>query len=458
MVLVMQTNRDLIAQSMRVQVAGKQPKTHIPVGIGGFFLISVMSPIGWLPWAFAALVYWDAEKRLAKNGDAIKKSYGYSQLPDGRMVSNAHVLEKRLGKKEREMVGDILSVYTPELPVGQKKPQPLPSTKSQQLPREGTKPTGARPAAETKGEAISDNPTPTPAPSGSTKTPENGSIVDEGWFPQDLPTGFVEYLASQIHILVAATTGSGKTWLLRNLATYVSNQGHHLVIADPKGTQWGELSPAVLRMKSGSDYTALLKDLHRELEIRIELLQQGKPVGPHLWAIFDEWMLFKGKASALDPAGRAALQQRLLDIIAAGRELNMHLIMVNQSHILGDLSLSGGKNTFSSGLRDNLCTLGLGCKTTKDNAGNPMQGNSKSIDNMLRDQYLVSDANDRNDAAAYHAGLRRGNANRTFCLYASQLFIGQTPDLTIPKLERIRPFPNVKVTEPNLYGDEWGNG
>jgi hypothetical protein len=194
-------------------------------------------------------------------------------------------------------------------------------------------------------------------------------------------------------------------------------------------------------MRSGSDYSALLKDLHRELESRIELLQQGKPVGQHLWAVFDEWMLFKGKASALDGSGRAAMEQRLLDIIAAGRELNIHLIMVNQSHILGDLSLARGTNTFSSGLRDNLCTLGLGCKTTQDNAGLPMLGNSKSIDNMLRDQYLVGDSADRTAAANYHAELRRQpNVNRTFCLYASQLFIGQTPDLDIPELKQINPF------------------
>jgi len=445
----MQTNRDLQYQAMRCQVAAKQPKAHILVGLGGFFIIVSKSPISWLPWAWVALIVWHAERTMAKNAKAVKASYGTTALPDGSVVSNAHVLENRLSKKEKEIVSQFPSVFPPDAPVGQKKPQPLPT--KQQLPREGA----ARQGEKSQPVAQTANPTPAPRPSDTTATAGDGSIVD-GWTPQPLPADFVEYLSSQIHILIAATTGSGKTWLLRCIATHISNRGDHLVIADPKGTQWGDLAPAVLRMKSGTDYTALLKDLHRELENRIELLQQGLPVGPHLWAIFDEWMLFKGKASALDPAGRAALEQRLLDIIAAGRELNMHLIMVNQSHILGDLSLSGGKNTFSSGLRDNLCTLGLGCKTTKDNAGQPMQGNSKSIDNMLRDQYLVSDAGDRSAAAAYHAELRRSKANRTFCLYASQLFIGQTPDLVIPKLERIRPFPNIKQVGPKLHGEDWG--
>ena len=435
-----QTNGDFLADMLRTEIASQQPKGHIPLGVGLFLVVSALSPIVWLPWAIAGLVGVDAGRRLKKNRQVVEASY-----------TNPLVLYERIPKEGQAVVQQFSEAFPLADPLGQKKPQPL-LTKNQPSQKEE----GERPATK---EAISESPTPTPAPSGSTKTQESGSISEpEHWQPSPLPTGFIEYLASQIHILTAATTGSGKTWLLRCLATHLSNQGHHLVIADPKGTQWGELSPAVLRMKSGSDYTALLKDLHTELETRIELLQQGLPVGQHLWAIFDEWMLFKGKASALTPPGRAALEQRLLDIIAAGRELNLHLIMVNQSHMLGDLSLSGGKNTFSSGLRDNLCTLGLGCKTTKDNAGNPMQGNSKSIDNMMRDQYLVSDAADRIAAAEYHAGLRRqSNVNRTFCLYASQLFIGQTPDLEIPRLERIRPFPNIKTTDPVMHGDAWAD-
>jgi hypothetical protein len=251
----------------------------------------------------------------------------------------------------------------------------------------------------------------------------------------------VEYLSKQIHILISATTGSGKTHLLRALCSHIANRGDHLVIADPKGTQWGDLSPARLRMKSGVDYLTLIQDLHKELEARMERLDQGQPVGPHLWAVFDEWTLLKGKCGMLDNDARRGIELRLLDIIAAGRELNIHLIMVNQSHLLGDLSIGRGSNTFSSGLRDNLCTLGLGCKTTQDNAGQPMQGNSKSIDSMLSDQVLLRDRADRDAAAEFHASIRRQpKVNRTYCLYASQLYIGQMPDLAIPPVVKLAPF------------------
>jgi hypothetical protein len=198
-------------------------------------------------------------------------------------------------------------------------------------------------------------------------------------------------------------------------------------------------------MKSGIDYRSVLRDLDTELSARTERLQKGHPVGEHLWAIFDEWTLVKGKCQTLDGKERSALEQRLLNIIAAGRELNMHLVIINQSHLLGDLSLNGGKNTFSSGLRDNLCTLGLGCKTTFDHAGLPMQGNSKSIDSMLDDVRLIRDKDDRIAAAAYHARLRRQNAvNRTFCIYSSGLFIGPTPDLQLPSVQQLHPFYKLK--------------
>jgi hypothetical protein len=292
-----------------------------------------------------------------------------------------------------------------------------------------------------------------PVPAATPIAPVEISIED-GWQPADLPSPMVEYLSKQIHILISATTGSGKTHLLRALCSHLANRGDHLVIADPKGSRWGELTPARKRMKTGVDYLTLIQDLHKELESRTDRLDRGESVGPHLWAIFDEWTLLKGKCGMLDTDARKAIELRLLDLIAAGRELNLHLIMVNQSHLLGDLSISRGSNTFSSGLRDNLCTLGLGCKITQDSEGNPMQGNSKSIDSMLADPVLLRDGADRTAAAEFHAALRRQPAvNRTFCLYASQLFIGQVPDLSIPPVVKLATFPDSSTDHGTIASD-----
>ena len=242
-------------------------------------------------------------------------------------------------------------------------------------------------------------------------------------------------------MLIAATTGSGKTWLLRALATTLSNRGASIVICDPKGSRWGALSPAVVRVQAANDFLEVLRSAHRELQRRSILLSQDKPVGSHVWAIFDEWILIRGKCSTLEASERAEAETLLLDIIAAGRELNIHLIIVNQSHYLGDLSLLGNKNTFSSGLRDNLCTLGLGCKHTYDNQGNSIRGNSKTIDSMLADPALVKRRDDRQKAMEAYADIRdRVNTNRVFCIYADQIYVGATPNIEIPELSSLQPF------------------
>lgn len=413
------TNGDFLADLYRQEIALRSPKAHIPLGIGTFMVLAAMSPIAWLPFAGAGLIAYDAERRLRKNRKLLETSY-----------RNPGVLFEKLKKDERELIDAFLAEYPIPAPFGTKKALPPRPPKAQ--PQKAAAPSDGGDSAQQKTSAH-DSPAPVTLP----VVP-----IEDGWQPTDLPLPFVPYLASQIHILIAATTGSGKTWVLRNLCTHLANRGDLLCIADPKGTQWGDLTSAVKRMKTGIDYAMLIQDLHRELEARIERLQEGKPVGSHLWAVFDEWFLVKGKCGMLDPDARKAIEIRLLDIIAAGRELNVHLIIVGQSHFLGDLSLGGGKNTFSSGLRDNLCTLGLGCKTTKDNSGAPMAGNSKSIDSMLSDPALLRDNDDRNAAQSFHADLRRQpDVNRTYCLYSSQLFIGQTPDLTIPDVVKLTTFP-----------------
>jgi hypothetical protein len=270
--------------------------------------------------------------------------------------------------------------------------------------------------------------------------------IEDGWQPADLPQPFIPYLASQIHILIAATTGSGKTWVLRNLCTHIANRGDLLCIADPKGTQWGELAPASKFMQTGEDYLRLFDHLNVELNRRRLLLSQGHPVGKHLWIVLDEWFLVQSEAKGMESPDRMAMENLLVKLIAAGRELNLHLIMVGQSHLLGDLSLSPGKNTFSSGLRDSICVLALGCKETKDNAGEPMAGSAKTIEGVLTDQYLIKNKGDRDAAQAHHAALRRQpDVNRTYVIHGSRLYVGQTPDLTIPDLVELAPFPKVEA-------------
>ena len=387
---------------LRQHYAQQIPRAHVPLGVGTFLALSAFSAVPIVPFLGAGLVAYDAIRRLRKNRGIVAQSY-----------RDPSVLLKDLKPEQRQTLEAFMAMASA--------PKVLPP-----LETEGEGPTKAK-----------SQPSPQP-PSQPPTAPEP---VVEGWKPVPLATSLPQYLASQIHILLSATTGSGKTHLLQCLCAILANRGDELVICDPKGSQWGQLSPVVTRMRSGVDYVMVIRDLEAELERRFELNQAGRPVGNHVWAVFDEWMLLKGKCSAMESSVKLAMEQRLLSLIAAGRELNMHLIMVNQSHLLGDLSLSSGKNTFSSGLRDNLCTLGLGCKSTQDNHGNPMEGNSKSIDNMLQDTTLIRSPADRQAAQGYHSQIRsQPGVNRTYCIYANSLRIGVVPDLPIPPIQRLTPF------------------
>jgi hypothetical protein len=394
---------------LRQHYAQQIPKAHVPLGVGAFLALSAFSAVPIVPFLGAGLVAYDAIRRLRKNRQIVARSY-----------QDPSVLLKGLKSEQHQTLEAFMAMASA--------PKALPP-----LETEGESPAKAK---------SQPSPLPSPPPPSQPATPAPApEPVVEGWKPVPLATSLPQYLASQIHILLSATTGSGKTHLLQCLCAILANRGDELVICDPKGSRWGQLSPVVTRMKSGVDYVMVIRDLEAELERRFELNQAGRPVGNHIWAVFDEWMLLKGKCSAMEGSVKSAMEQRLLSLIAAGRELNMHLIMVNQSHLLGDLSLSGGRNTFSSGLRDNLCTLGLGCKTTQDNLGKPMEGNSKSIDNMLQDPVLIRSPADRQAAQGYHSQIRsQPGVNRTYCIYANSLRIGVVPDLPIPPIQRLTPF------------------
>jgi hypothetical protein len=407
---------EFLNDMLRQHYAQQIPKAHVPLGVVVFLLFSAFSSIPAVAYAAASLVAYDGARRLRKNRQIVAKSY-----------QDPSVLLQGLKADQRE----TLDMFIERAMASAPKALPPLETEGESTAKAKSQPSPA-------------SPPPSPPPPSQPATPPEPPVV-EGWKPIPLATSLPQYLASQIHILLSATTGSGKTHLLQCLCAILANRGDELVICDPKGSKWGQLTPAVTRMKSGVDYVMVVRDLEAELERRFELNQAGRPVGNHIWAVFDEWMLLKGKCSAMEGSVKSAMEQRLLSLIAAGRELNMHLIMVNQSHLLGDLSLSGGRNTFSSGLRDNLCTLGLGCKTTQDNLGKPMEGNSKSIDNMLQDPALIRSPADRQAAQGYHSQIRnQPGVNRTYAIYANSLRIGVVPDLAIPPIQRLTPFYRTK--------------
>ena len=411
------TNRDFVADQLRQKYALDSPKGHIPMGIGTFVVLSALSANPVMPWLGAALITWDAWRRLQKNKQIIQESH-----------SNPEVLFQKLNRKDQEILVSFATLYPMEAPAGTnaavhaaKKPMPP------------------------KGKGASQ--TSQPSQTSSTTKKQTPTSADKG---DKLPKKFISYLSSMIHLLVAATTGAGKTHFLRALSTEISNRGDMLLIADPKGSHWGELSPAVISTIEPRNYLKVFAKLASEFKRRQYRLSEQVPVGDHVWVIFDEWVLAKSRLKSLatpvskDEPPEVSLEEienLLLDVIVGGRELNMHLVIITQSHQLQDLSISRNKNTFSAGIRDNLCTLGLGCKQTQDANGQPMKGNAKCIDAMLSDNKLIAEKSIRDSAIKKHEKVRsQDEVNRTFCIYSSELYVGETPNIQLPKLNKIQPL------------------
>lgn len=242
----------------------------------------------------------------------------------------------------------------------------------------------------------------------------------------------ISTLAGQIHLLISATTGSGKSTILNALSVHALNRGDYLQILDPKHEQWGELQPYVRHPESAVDVVRAIKEMSEDYDQRKEAAKANERIVQHSWHVFDEWFLVKGLLGTLKDDQLKALEIRLIKVIAAGRSLGIHLVIVNQSHYLGDLSLSSGKNSFSTGLRSNIATLGLGAEWTLDGNGERAAAKYDSVELMLGDKALIPNQDYRQQGRQWFSRMRRGKANRIFMLSAGSLAIAPTPDLSNP--------------------------
>ena len=129
------------------------------------------------------------------------------------------------------------------------------------------------------------------------------------------------------HVLIAGTTGSGKTVLMRSmvLSLAMNNQPRQLqmVLMDPKGHGFGPLSglPHLLRpiVTNATEALVLLADLVREMERRDKI---GNP-RPRIVVVIDE-------LADLALVGGKTMERFLTRLAQRGREANIHLVACTQ--------------------------------------------------------------------------------------------------------------------------------
>jgi S-DNA-T family DNA segregation ATPase FtsK/SpoIIIE len=139
------------------------------------------------------------------------------------------------------------------------------------------------------------------------------------------------------HVLVAGTTGSGKTALLRCLAVslVLFSRPHQvqLAVIDPKGRGWESLESSSYLgwpiAKEADEGAQLLARLVGEMERR----DRADVVEPHLVVIVDEM-------ADLVQSGGTHLASLLTRLVQRGRQAGMHVVAATQrptSALLGGL-------------------------------------------------------------------------------------------------------------------------
>lgn len=173
------------------------------------------------------------------------------------------------------------------------------------------------------------------------------------------------------HLLLVTRTGVGKSTLLKAALHRIlqTRRGAEIFILDPKTTDWlglQRLNGVVSYLPSGESEQEQLQSVElaeaqvlkafRELARRKAEHQKALLAGKSLptyhpvFLLIDEWFSLFDKLKRLR---RLSIQNWLNEIISQGRELNVHAILVSQSHNVEEIG-------FSRSIRRNFefCCLG----------------------------------------------------------------------------------------------------
>lgn len=177
-----------------------------------------------------------------------------------------------------------------------------------------------------------------------------------------------EIAATDLHILIATKTGAGKSTTLKAVIHRINqdNPSAKFTIIDPKTTDWLGLQRStrcVTYLEQDTTAEQLdaalisVQDTFDLLQSRKNQKQQALKSGRDIpkfnsqYLIIDEW--FSIYDSVKRQKREDAFMEPLNQIVAQGRELKVHLILVGQSHLCGEIG-------FSTAMRRSFAVLAQG--------------------------------------------------------------------------------------------------
>ncbi len=185
--------------------------------------------------------------------------------------------------------------------------------------------------------------------------PGNGRTFAIG--PNQTGTVITLHLDSLVHLLVAGTTGSGKSWAQRLMACQVAAGSNMILLLDGKGGEGlgilnglpGQVGPLAL---SEDDILSALLWALAEMQRRYEIIGQrggmtfrdDEPDPPHVCIFFDEFQSFTKDAKT------SAITQALYNLAAKGRAARIHLFLGTQRPTVNMFGENGTRDQLSTRL------------------------------------------------------------------------------------------------------------
>ena len=250
-----------------------------------------------------------------------------------------------------------------------------------------------------------------------------------------------EIANTTLHILLACLSGAGKSTTLKTLIYLIlgTKPDAQFFIVDPKTTDWLGLQrfPGVVTYLSGDELdqlgelAAVVRQVFRILDDRVSADQKarrkGQPAGQYhdVYLVIDEWFslynpLSKTNEKKLSIVEADSVMSQLNTIIAKGRELKVHLVLVSQSHLAGETGIS-------TAMRRSLATIAQGFISPTGDGG------FASIEGVISDANVIKSPSSREQLmTTLAAGKEHSKRHRSPLLLTTmgEARIGLLPNLS----------------------------
>ena len=149
--------------------------------------------------------------------------------------------------------------------------------------------------------------------------------------------GLEHMLVHTRHLLVAGTTGSGKSVLIQRMLIAMAGEGYNVAICDPKKIDyrgWADCINTIAYANTKQGIADLLERMCAKMDQRYASMTtwQTRYEGSEIWIVVDEFsdLMTYQKGDRADRALAASIEKSCIRIAQLGRAAGIHLLLATQ--------------------------------------------------------------------------------------------------------------------------------